>query len=195
MIRTLIGAVGYSDLRDFSVGPAILDRLAGQRWPDAVALENLSYNPISVVHRLDEAKPPFSRLVLIGAVERGRTPGSLVAYRWDGGLPDREAIQDRVAEAVTGVISLENLAIVVAALGAAPPQICIVEIEPCMEGMGSDLSEAVAAAASDAEQIVREIALAPGEGSPAPEAPLGGPATTNGHPRTPLHSHPYDGRS
>ena len=184
MIRTLVGGVGYSDLRDFSVGPLLLDRLALDGWPVGVTLEDLSYNPVSVVHRLQEAEPPFDRLVLVGALQRGRRPGAVVAYRWDGSLPGIEIIQGRVAEAVTGVISLENLALVVGGLGAAPPEMVLVEIEPEIEGLGSELSAAVAAAADEAIRLVRRVALAPG---PAlPEAPLGGQATTHGRPPAPV---------
>jgi hypothetical protein len=148
---------------------------------------------VAVVHRLQEEDPPFARLVLIGAVERGRAPGALAAYRWDRFLPDGQVVQERVAEAVTGVISLENLAIVVAALGAAPPEVYLVEVEPEVEALGSELGAAVAGAADEAERLVREIVFAPPADALVPEAPLGGWTSTNGHPRTPLRSLPYDG--
>lgn len=171
-----MGGVGYHDLSDFSVGPILSGRLAAEAWPDAVTVEDLSYGPVAVLHRLAEEDPPFERLVVIGAVRRGREPGALAAYRWDGALPDTEAIQERVAEAVTAVVGLENLVIVVAGLGGAPHEVYVVEVEPWIEAMGDDLSPPVAAAASEAARVAREIALAPAGTTPVPVAPLGGAA-------------------
>lgn len=169
-----MGGVGYPDLRDFSVGPVLAGRLAAEAWPREVTVEDLSYNPVAVVHRLQEAAPPFGRLVLVGAMRRGRAPGSLAAYRWDRVLPPPEEVQERVAEAVTGVISLDNLVLVTAALGAAPREIDVVEVEPAVEAMGDELSEAVRRAAEEAGPLVRRLAAAPAGGAGLPVAGLGG---------------------
>lgn len=171
---TLVGGVGYSDLRDFSVGPLVAKRLRAERWPVGTVVEDLSYNPVAVVHRLQEAAPPFRRLVLIGAVRRGRTPGTVSAYRWDGALPDPEEVQARVAEAVTGVISLDNLLIVTAALGTLPEEAYVVEVEPEVEAMGDELSPAVRRGTARAIALIRAMA-AKGEAAPTvPTAALGG---------------------
>ncbi|MDX1623046.1 MAG: hypothetical protein R3199_03605 [Gemmatimonadota bacterium] len=180
--RTLIGGVGYADLRDFSVGRSIVRRLAVEPWPGHVAVEDQSHYPVDEVHRFDAAHPPFDRWILVGAVRRGRVPGSVTAYRWDGSLPDPEEIQERVAEAMTGVISLENLLVVVGALGSPPEEVCVIEIEPGVEAMGSELSPAVEAGAVEAGALVRALALAPPGEMRAPTAPLGGRTTTNGRP-------------
>lgn len=172
---TLVGGVGYHDLSDFSVGPILSERLSKRTWPAAVTVEDLSYGPVAVLHRLGDAEPPFERLVVIGAVRRGREPGTLESYRWDGELPDADAIQARVSEAVTAVVGVENLVIVVAGLGGAPEEVYVVEIEPWVEAMGEHLSPPVEAAAEDAARVAREIALAPRGASPVPTAPLGGP--------------------
>lgn len=172
--RTLIGGVGYPDLRDFSLGPLVAERLAGEPWPPEVSVENLSYNPVAVVHRLQEADPPFGRLVLVGAVRRGRRPGCLVAYRWDRALPGAEEVQERVAEAVTGVISLDNLVLVTAALGAAPEEVVVVEVEPEVEAAGDELTEAVRRAAERAGDLVRSLAAAASGATGLPAAGLGG---------------------
>lgn len=176
--RTFVGGVGYSHLRDYSVGPLIVDRLRtrarSERWPETVMIGDLSYDPVKIVHWLDAEDPPFTRLVLLSAAARGRTPGAVTAYRWDQTLPDPEQIQARVAEAVTGVIDLDNLLIVTGAFGAAPPDIFVVEIEPVAEAMGERLSPAVARGADEAEEIARNIALSPGTPVPVPTGPLGG---------------------
>lgn len=176
---TLIGGVGYHDLSDFSVGPILSARLATESWPEAVAVEDLSYGPVAVLHRLADEEPPLERLVVLGAVRRGREPGTVAAYRWDEVLPGTEAIQERVAEAVTAVVGVENLVIVLAGLGGAPEEVFVVEIEPWIEAMGDDLSPPVAAAAEDAARIAREIAIAPRSSEPVPVAPLGGPVPSD----------------
>ncbi len=176
--RTLIGGVGYANLRDFSVGPLLAERLREEDWPAGVAVEDLSYNPVAVFHRLEAAEPPFSRMVTVAAVRRGRPPGSVTAYRWDGALPPTEDVQARVGEAVTGVISLDNLLIVSAALGGLPPEVFVVEVEPEVEAMGEELTPAVRRAVTRAAELVRLLA-----GSRAPRLPtagLGGFAGGNG---------------
>lgn len=173
---TLVAGVGYHDLCDFSVGPILAGRLTRETWPATVTVEDLSYGPVAVLHHLSAADPPFERLVVLGAVRRDREPGTLEAYRWDGVLPDAEAIQERVAEAVTAVIGVDNLVIVLAGLGGAPEEVYVVEIEPWIEAPGEKLSPPVEAAAREAGRVARAIALAPRGASRMPAAPLGGPA-------------------
>ena len=58
-------------------------------------------------------------------------------------LPPRAEIQERVAEAVTGVISLDNLLIVCGAFGGLPDDVRVVEVEPVDEGWGEGFSPEV----------------------------------------------------
>jgi hydrogenase maturation protease len=137
----LVGGVGYRFLRDDSVGPYVSDLLA-ERASDGIEVEDVSYHPVGLSQNLQE-RAPYDRLVLVAAVRRGREPGTVESYRWDGALPSREAIQERVSEAVTGVISLDNLLIVVGALGGFPDDVRVVEVEPDEEGWGEGFSRAV----------------------------------------------------
>jgi hydrogenase maturation protease len=151
-MRVLVGGVGYRFLRDGSVGPWLTDRLAEQ-GSNGIEVEDLSYHPVGLSQNLQE-RPPYDRVVLVAAVRRGRAPGTVEAYRWDGELPDRDAIQERVSEAVTGVISLDNLLIVCGALGGFPDDVRVVEVEPADEGWGEGFSDAVAARLGDVEEAV-----------------------------------------
>jgi Ni,Fe-hydrogenase maturation factor len=169
--RTLVGGVGYFHLCDFSFGPALSRHLAAQAWPADIVVEDLSYGPVIVFHRLGDEQPPFARWIVAGAVRRGRAPGTLAAYRWNGALPGAESIQARIAEAVAGVIGLDNLVIVTAALGAAPADTVIVEVEPLLEACGESFSAPVARALGEAAALVRTIALR--GASSLPRAPLG----------------------
>jgi len=159
--RVFIGGVGYTNLRDLSVGPAVVQELRRLAWPDGVEIDDLSPGgPIAAVHRFREL-PPYDRVVLVAAVDRGRQPGRIYWYRWDGILPDRDEIQQRVAEGVTGVISLDNLLIVGGYFAIWPPDVILVEVEPVDEDWGPDFSEPVKTAIYALMSIVRRAALAP----------------------------------
>ena len=134
----LVGGVGYRNLRDGSVGIHVIERLA-ERAGDRVEVEDVSYHPVGLSQNLQE-RPDYDRVVLVAAVARGRLPGTVVAYRWDGRLPDDEEVQARVSEAVTGVISLDNTLIVCGALGGFPDDVRVVEVEPASEEWGEELS-------------------------------------------------------
>lgn len=142
-MRVLVGGVGYRFLRDGALGPHLADTLA-ERAGDGIEVEDLGYHPIGFTQNLQE-RPPYDRIVLVGAVARGRKPGTVTAYRWDHVLPSNKHIQERVSEAVTGVISLDNLLIVTEALGAFPDDVRVVEAEPEDEGWGDGFSPAIEA--------------------------------------------------
>ena len=144
--HVFIGGVGYTNLRDLSVGPMMVPELQRLDWPAGVEIDDLSPGgPIAAVHRFREA-PPYDRVILFGAVGRRRQPGQVYCYRWDGRLPDRDEIQMRVSESVTGVISLDNLLIVGGYFGIWPPDMVVVEVEPRDEDWGPEFSEPIRAA-------------------------------------------------
>lgn len=177
---TLVSGVGYHDLRDFSVGPWLVRALTEESWPEGIVVENLSYNPVAVVHRFQEAEPPFRRWIVAGSAQRGRRPGTVMAYRWDRELPDEEEIQARVAEAVTGVVGLDNLLVVAEAFEAAPEDVLVVEVEPEVEELGHEFSPSVREAAEEVLGRVRDLALSPRDAGTLPTSPLGGFGSGNG---------------
>lgn len=159
--RVLVGGVGYRTLRDHSVGPIIAERLMAQSWPAGVEVDDLSFGPISLVHRLREAQP-YHRMVLFGAVAReGRTPGEVYCYRWQGFSADVEEVQARVCEAVTGVISLDNLLLICDYFQVLPAEVAVIEVEPVVEDWGEEFTPPVRAALDRIEVLARELALAP----------------------------------
>jgi hydrogenase maturation protease len=133
-----------------SVGPYVADTLEPR---DGVEVEDVSYHPVGLSQNLHE-RPPYSRLVLVGAIERGRAPGTVTAYRWDGELPPRDRIQERVSEAVTGVISLDNTLIVCGALGGLPEDVRVVEVEPEDLGWGDGFSRTIERSLPDVVEAV-----------------------------------------
>lgn len=161
MARTLVGSVGYYNLRDLSAGPLVLEELKTQPLPAEVDLFDLSYGgPVAAVHRLNETQPPYERLVLVGAVDRGRGEAGFRWYRWEHQLPAAEEIQARVSEAVTGVLDLESYPIIAQQFEALPEDVRIVEIEPEQTEAGLEPSPAIRAMLPELCRLVRELASA-----------------------------------
>jgi hydrogenase maturation protease len=177
-LRVIVAGVGYRNLRDHSIGVEVADRLEKLSWAGDVVVEDLSYNPIAVVQRLDDEPPEqrFRRAVVVGAVERGRSPGTVTAYRWDGVLPVDDEIQRAVAEAVTGVIALDNTLVVTRHFGALPDEVVVVEVEPAVQEFGDTFSEALGGQVDGVCELVRLLATRADAVEQLPRAPLGGPA-------------------
>ena len=177
-MRVIVAGVGYRNLCDHSIGVEVADRLETTTWADNVVVEDLSYNPIAVVQRLEDEPPEqrFQRAVVVGAVERrGRPPGTVAAYRWDGVLPADEEIQRAVTEAVTGVIALDNTLVVTRHFGALPDEVVVVEVEPAVQEFGDTFSDVVGCQLDGVCELVRRLATRGDAVEQLPCAPLGGP--------------------
>lgn len=144
----LIAGVGYSFLHDWSVGPRVVAMLQDRTWPAGVDLDDWSFGPLDGIYRLGAADPPFDRVVFFGATQRGRPVGSVVRRRWHPSeLPSPEVVQERVGEAISGVISLDNLVFVCAAFQALPDEVVLIELEPLADdSWGDGFSPAMEAA-------------------------------------------------
>jgi hydrogenase maturation protease len=153
--RVLVSGVGYTNLRDRSFGPLLIERLRRRRWPDDVVVEDVSYGPIDVLFKL-QAEPNGFRLgVFVSAVARGRPEGTVERSVWCAPTPSVEELQERISEALTGVVSLENLLLILAHFGALPDRTVVIELEPeAEEGWGPDLSDAARSALDRVEQLV-----------------------------------------
>lgn len=135
--RVLVAGVGYRNLRDLSAGPLAVERFGPSG--DAVDVEDLSYGPIDVLFLL-QRREPYAAAVFIAAVHRGRAPGTVTRSRWTAPATTTEALQERVAEAVTGVISIDNLLEICAHFRALPDDVTLIEIEPADDTWGETLS-------------------------------------------------------
>ncbi len=157
--RVLIGGVGYQNMRDLSVGPNVVPALAELEWDEGTEIVHLHFGPIHVVQWLEERPGHFDRMVFVAAVARGRMPGGVYSYRWQGLLPDAEEIQQRIGEAVMGVIDLDNLLIVAQHFGVLTADVVVVEVEPEDTGWGVGFTPRVAAVVDDVIGTVRRVAL------------------------------------
>lgn len=175
--RVLIGGLGYRHLRDHSVGILVYERLAEREWPPFVTIEDVSYNPVAVSQRLMDVRDGegFDVAIVVASAERRTRPaGTIAAYRWDQALPDPTAIQAAVAEAVTGVIALDNSLIVVRYFGGLPATVVVLEVEPEAHEFGEDLSAVVAPSVDALCDLAARLAREPALAERMPLAPLGG---------------------
>ena len=175
--RVVLAGVGYRHLRDHSFGVLLSDELQAAVRPPDLLIEDLSYNPVAVAQWLaDETRSaPITRAIFVSAIARedGRPAGTLSAYRWERVLPDDDEIQRAVADAVTGVILLDNTLVVTAWMKALPQEVFVVEVEPLEHAFGDGMSVAVAAAYAEAKRLVLRLA-ARDMGTALPVSPLGG---------------------
>jgi len=150
--RVLVAGVGYRNLRDLSLGPLVIERFGPSS--DAVDVEDLSYGPIDVLFML-QRREPYAAAIFVTAVHRGRTPGTVTRSRWTAPEIAPAALQERVAEAVTGVISLDNLLHICAHFGALPADVILIEVEPTDDTWGEQLSSEGRSALESAVALAR----------------------------------------
>jgi hydrogenase maturation protease len=160
-LRVLVGGVGYWWQRDASFGLTVADALSVLEWPPGVRVEKLDYGAIYVALDLLQVDPPYDRLILIAGIERGREPGRLHRYRWDGALPDSEEIQRRIYEAGAGVVDLDHLLVIAQHFGALPEEVVVVELEPVDTSGGIEMSPEATERLIEAVEVARREALAP----------------------------------
>lgn len=158
----LIAGVGYQNLRDLSIGPLLVPKLQQLDWPAGVEIDDLSFGPIAVVQRFQDRPGYYDRIVFIAGVQRGHEPGKISTYRWTGELPGTAEIQQRIGEAVTGVISLDNLLVISQYFGVLPRDVRVVEVEPEDINYGLELTPRVEAALDQVIETVRHTALEAG---------------------------------
>lgn len=159
MSGILIAGVGYQFMRDLSVGPELVPVLSRVEWPGGVEVLFLHFGPIHMVHWLEERPRYFDRMIFVASVVRGREAGRVYSYRWQRELPDADEIQARVCEAVTGVISLDNLLIIGEHFGVLAPEVLVVEVEPIDTGWGEGFTPEVEALLPEVVETVRRAAL------------------------------------
>ena len=158
-MKALIGSVGYFNLTDLSAGPHVVEALQNETLASGVDVCDLSYGgPIGAVHRLNETKPPYERLVFVGGVENEGGEAGYRWYRWTGKLPPPDEVQARVAEAVSGVLDLLSFPIVCQQFQALPEDVWIVEIDALDCGHGLEPSAPMKKLLPEICALVRRLA-------------------------------------
>jgi hypothetical protein len=139
--RTLLGTIGYQNLSNHSIGPILLEEIRSKDWANHITLEEMNWGPIAIVQWFQSLDKPFDRVVLFTAIERAkREIGDVTIFRWGGKTPSDKRIQACIGDAVTGVISPENLLIIGEHFKIWPEEVYIVDVEPGPENAGTTLS-------------------------------------------------------
>lgn len=160
----LLGVVGYCPfVRSYPLGPELLERVQAPPWPaDTVLLRELNWGPIAIVQDF-QAKPPLdlSRAVLVAATDRGQAPNTVSCRRWVGGRLDPLAVQQRVFEAVTGIVSLDNLLVIGEHFGIWPDEVLTVEVQLVESNVGAFVMAELDSGRLPADAVVGEQPLRP----------------------------------
>lgn len=152
-VTALVGGVGELYQGDLDLGRHAVDRLADDDLGAGVLVEDLHYGAVAVAQRLEDLRPDL--LVLVGAAQRGRAPGT-VERRWIDGvdLPASE-LQRAVGDAITGYVTVDLVVRVAFALGALPARTVAIEVEPVRLGPSDHLSPEAVAALDEVVELVR----------------------------------------
>jgi Ni,Fe-hydrogenase maturation factor len=118
-----------------------------------VLVEELSYGAVAVAQRLEDLRP--AALIVVGAAERGREPGTVERRALAGAALPVEEAQLAVGDAVTGYVSIDLLVDVARALGALPADAVAIEVEPASTAVSEELSTQAAAGLDEALELVR----------------------------------------
>lgn len=160
-MKVLIAGVGHPNLKDLSFGQVLLPHLEKQNWARDIDLENLSFGAIAVLQWFQDHPGKYDRVIFVSAAEReGRTPGTLDVYKWTFPVLDAEVVQECVAESVTGIISLDNLLMILQQFNALPPDVEVIEIEPVDSQIGFECSPEITARFDEFTEVVRQKAIA-----------------------------------
>ncbi len=150
MKKTIIGTVGYHNLSNHSIGSALLPELQKMKWADGVEVDELNWGPIAIVQKFQSLAIGYDQVILLAAIERqGRNIGDITVYKWMGKLPDEELIQRCIGDAVTGVISVENLLIIGEYFNIWTGETFVVDVEPGPEQAGENFTEEMQQAIPD----------------------------------------------
>ena len=156
----LVGGVGELFQGDLDVGRVVVERLAAEELGDHALVEDLHYGAVAVAQRLEEVKA--THLVLVGAVERGRAPGTIERRKVVAQLSEPADVQQAVGDAVVGYVSIDLVVEVAAGLGVLPARTIAIEVEPVLTGPSDQLSPEVSAKVDEIAALARaEMQRAP----------------------------------
>lgn len=145
--RILLGSIGANSvLRDHPLGADFSARLRDEPWPQGVVLQTLDWSPIAIAQDWQASAQRWDRVVLVGPADRGLEDGTVCIRRWVGGAMTVQAIQDRIYEAVTGVVALDNLLVIGAHFGIWPQQVVLVEVQVAEDRFGKVVAAEAAVA-------------------------------------------------
>ncbi len=131
MPKIIIGLIGYYQfIQGYPLGPELKARLANVDWNNIeIQIKEMNWGPIAIVQDFQSDAINYDRIVLVAAVDRKITLHSVTCRQWLGTRLDTRLIQDRIFEAVTGVISLDNLLVIGEHFKIWPKELITVEVQ------------------------------------------------------------------
>ncbi|PPC86207.1 MAG: hypothetical protein CTY31_13835 [Hyphomicrobium sp.] len=130
MSRIALGLVGYYQfIRGYPMGPELKRSLDGIAWRHNVDIKEMNWGPVAIVQEFQASKIVYERVVLIAAVHRGGEVGTVTCRNWVGGELAVMEVQNRIFEAVTGIISVDNLLVIGAHFKIWPRDVIVIEVE------------------------------------------------------------------
>lgn len=153
--RVLVACVGNIFLGDDGFGVEVARRLAGERFPEWVRVEDFGIRGVHLAYELLEG---YDLLVLVDASPRGEPPGTVyviepdlgAAVRPDGVPPVRPLVDAHDMEPDSVLALLETL-------GGKTGRVVVVGCEPEAVEDGIGLSEPVSRAVDRAVDVVRDL--------------------------------------
>lgn len=170
-MAVVVGIIGYCGfVRGYPLGPELMRRLRAGPWPADSEIAEMNWGPLAIVQDFQARGLHPDRVVLIGGLDRGLAAGTVSRRRWTAETLDPDAVQRRMFEAVTGIVSLDNLLVIGTHFGIWPARTYTVELQWPASGLG-DMVLAEAARApgrvvgdapldADAEAMVERIVRA-----------------------------------
>lgn len=135
----MVGIVGYSAVvESYPLGPKLLEELESIFGDNPnVILENFTWSPVHIVQRLQggEMTRP-DRIVLVGLAAGSSKPGTVAVHRWVGGTQPEVKVQERIYEAVTGIVDLENTLMIGSYFNVWPDECLTVEADLAPDTFG-----------------------------------------------------------
>jgi len=142
--RVLVAGIGNVFLGDDGFGVALVQRLARRTWPEGVSVVDFGIRGMDLAYALAE----FDVAVLLDAVPRGETPGTLYVIEPD--LDDLPLDVDAHGMDPVKVLALAK------ALGGPLPRTLVLGCEPgpiVEDELVAELSAPVSAALDEAERM------------------------------------------
>jgi hydrogenase maturation protease len=150
--RILVAGIGNVFLGDDGFGVALAGRLARRELPPGVEVVDYGIRGMDLALAMQE---DYAAAVLLDAVPRGQTPGTL--YLIEPDPPEEPGVPDAHGMDPVSVLALAR------AMGATPPRTLVVGCEPATRMSAEDdeivaaLSEPVRAALDEAVRLVESL--------------------------------------
>ena len=139
MAHVGLGLIGYYQfIRGYPLGPDLMARLESlESLEHDVDIKEMNWGPIAIVQDFQASAVSYDRMVLIAAAARGGTTGQVMARQWIGGELEVMAVQQRIFEAVTGIISIDNLLVIGEHFKIWPQEVIVIEAEIPADSIGN----------------------------------------------------------